>query len=80
MKKHYDSRDKLNIYANFDNNNNKNQRNDINYKITSMKLNVTIRDKKKLKKNCITSVNNQIISYENIRRVIIYNVENSMLY
>ena len=50
MKKHYDSREKSNIYVeilNFCDNNNKNRRNDINYKITSMKLNVTIRRKKK---------------------------------
>ena len=55
MKKHYNSRKKSNIYvetSNFHDNNNKNRRNDINYKITSMKLNVTIRRKKKLlKKN-----------------------------
>ena len=37
---------------NFRDNNNKNRRNDINYEITSMKLNVTIRrKKKKFKKN-----------------------------
>ena len=50
MKKHYNSREKSNIYVeilNFRNNNNKNRRNDINYEITSMKLNVTIRRKKK---------------------------------
>ena len=50
MKKHYDSREKSNIYVetwNFRNNNNKNQRNNINYEITSMKLNVTMRRKKK---------------------------------
>ena len=56
MKKHYNSREKLSIYvetSNFCDNNNKNRRNNINYKITSMKLNVTIRRKKKnfLKKN-----------------------------
>ena len=89
MKKHYNSREKSNIYVetlNFRDNNNKNQRNNINYEITSMQLNVTIRRKKKLKKiiiiknkNYVTSVNNRIISYENIRRVIIYNVENLML-
>ena len=53
MKKHYDSREKLNIYvetSNFRDNNNKNQRNNINYEITSMKLNVTMRYKKKFKK------------------------------
>ena len=51
MKKHYNSREKSNIYfetLNFRNNNNKNRRNDINYEITSMKLNVTIRRKKKI--------------------------------
>ena len=50
MKKHYNSREKSNIYVeilNFRNNNNKNQRNDINYEITSIKLNITIRRKKK---------------------------------
>ena len=55
MKKYYDSREKSNIYVetlNFRDNNNKNRRNNINYEITSMKLNVTIRRKKKtLKKN-----------------------------
>ena len=55
MKKYYNSREKLNIYvktSNFRDNNNKNRRNDINYEITSMKLNVTIRRKKKnFKKN-----------------------------
>ena len=55
MKKHYDLREKSNIYVkilNFRDNNNKNQRNDINYEITSMKLNATMRRKKKtLKKN-----------------------------
>ena len=50
MKKHYDSREKSNIYveiSNFRDNNNKNRRNNINYEITSMKLNITIRRKKK---------------------------------
>ena len=50
MKKHYNSREKSNIYVKtlkFRNNNNKNRRNNINYEITSMKLNVTIRRKKK---------------------------------
>ena len=50
MKKHYNSREKSNIYvetSNFRINNNKNRRNDINYEITSMKLNATIRRKKK---------------------------------
>ena len=50
MKKHYNSREKSNIYVeilNFRDNNNKNRRNNISYKITSMKLNVTIRRKKK---------------------------------
>ena len=50
MKKHYNSREKSNIYVktlNFRDNNNKNRRNNINYEITSMKLNVTIRRKKK---------------------------------
>ena len=50
MKKHYNSREKSNIYveiSNFRDNNNKNQRNDINYEITSIKLNITIRRKKK---------------------------------
>ena len=50
MKKHYDLREKSNIYVkilNFRDNNNKNQRNDINYEITSIKLNVTMRRKKK---------------------------------
>ena len=56
MKKHYNSREKSNIYvkiSNFRDNNNKNRRNNINYEITSMKLNVTIRRKKKkiFKKN-----------------------------
>ena len=54
MKKHYDSREKSNIYVKilkFRNNNNKNRRDDINYEITSMKLNVIIRRKKKIKKN-----------------------------
>ena len=54
MKKHYDSREKSNIYVKilkFRNNNNKNRRDDINYEITSMKLNVIIRRKKKTKKN-----------------------------
>ena len=53
MKKQYNSREKLNIYVeilNYHNNNNKSQRNNINYKITSMKLNVTMRRKKKIKK------------------------------
>ena len=53
MKKHYDLREKSNIYVetlNFHDNNNKNQHNNINYKITSMKLNVTMRRKKTLKK------------------------------
>ena len=91
MKKHYNSREKSNVYVktlNFRDNNNKNQRNDNNYVITSMKLNVTIRRKKKnfkkiiiiINKNCVINVINRIISYENIRRAIIYNVENSMLY
>ena len=90
MKKHYDSREKSNIYveiSNFRDNNNKNRRNDINYEITSMKLNVTIRRKKKnfkkkitKNKNCVTSVINRVISHENIRRAMIYNVENSILY
>ena len=51
MKKHYSSRKKSNIYVktlNFRDNNNKNRRNDINYEITSMKMNITIRRKKKL--------------------------------
>ena len=50
MKKHYNSREKLNIYveiSKFRNNNNKNQRNNINYEITSLKLNAIIRRKKK---------------------------------
>ena len=50
MKKHYDLREKSNIYvetSNFRDNNNKSQRNDINYEITSIKLNVTMRRKKK---------------------------------
>ena len=50
MKKHYDLREKSNIYVetlNFRDNNNKNRRNNINYEITSMKLNITIRRKKK---------------------------------
>ena len=50
MKKHYNSREKSNIYVetlNFRNNNNKNQRNNINYEIKLMKLNVTIRRQKK---------------------------------
>ena len=50
MKKHYNSREKSNIYvetSNFRINNNKNRRNDINYEITSMKLNITMRRKKK---------------------------------
>ena len=49
MKKYYNSRDKLIIYVktlNFHDNNNKNQRNNINYEIMSIKLNVTIRRKK----------------------------------
>ena len=53
IKKHYNSREKSNIYVeilNFRDNNNKNRRNNINYEITSMKLNVTIRRKKKIKK------------------------------
>ena len=48
MKKHYNSREKLNIYVeilNFRDNNNKNQRNNINHEITFIKLNVTIRRK-----------------------------------
>ena len=47
-KKNYNSREKSNIYVetlNFHDDNNKNQRNNINYKITSMKLSVTIRRK-----------------------------------
>ena len=71
---------------NFRDNNNKNRRNDINYEITSMKLNVTIRRKKKnfkkkitKNKNCVTSVINRVISHENIRRAMIYDVENSIL-
>ena len=89
IKKHYNSREKSNIYveiSKFRNNNNKNRRNDINYEITSMKLNVIIR-RKKIKnkkiiknKNHVTSVINRIISYENIRRAIMCNVENSILY
>ena len=54
MKKYYNSRDKSNIYVeilNFHNNNNKNRRNNINYEITSMKLNVTIRRKKEILNN-----------------------------
>ena len=50
MKKHYNSREKSNTYvetSNFRDNNNKNRRNNINYQITSMKLNVTMRRKKK---------------------------------
>ena len=50
MKKHYNSRKKSNIYVEtlkLRNNNNKNQRNDINYEITSIKLNVIMRRKKK---------------------------------
>ena len=43
MKKQYNLREK----SSFHNNNNKNQRNDINYEITSMKLNATMRRKKK---------------------------------
>ena len=90
MKKYYDSREKLNIYvkiSNFYNNNNKNQRNNIDYEITLMKLNVRIRRKKNFflnniikNKNCIMSITNQVVSYENIRRIIIYNVLNSMFY
>ena len=56
MKKHYNSREKSNIYvetSNFRDNNNKNRRNNINYEITSMKLNATIRRKKKNKKNVL---------------------------
>ena len=89
-KKHYDSREKLNIYvkiSKFCNNNNKNQRNDINYEITSIKLNVTMRRKKTnfkiiiiINKNCVINMINRVISYENIRRAIIYDVENSRLY
>ena len=40
IKKHYNLREKSNIYVktlNFRDNNNKNRRNDINYEITSMK-------------------------------------------
>ena len=91
MKKYYDSREKSNIYVetlNFRDNNNKNRRNNINYEITSMKLNVTIRRKKKKffkkkitkNKNCVTSVINRVISHENIRRAMIYDVENSIFY
>ena len=50
IKKHYNSREKSNIYVEilcFRDNNNKNRRNNINYEITSMKLNITIRRKKK---------------------------------
>ena len=49
IKNHYNSRKESNIYVeilNFHDNNNKNRRNNINYEITSMKLNVTIRRKK----------------------------------
>ena len=52
MKKHYNSREKSNIYVetlNFRDNNNKNQRNNINYEITLTKLNITIRRKKIIK-------------------------------
>ena len=90
MKKHYNSREKSNIYvktSNFRNNNNRNRRKYINYEITSMKLNVIIRRKKKnLKKiiiknkNYVTSIINQVISHENIRRAMMYDVKNLMLY
>ena len=59
MKKHYNSREKFNMYveiSNFRDNNNKNQRNDINYEITSMKLNVTIRRKKNKNKKQKTKI------------------------
>ena len=90
MKKHYDSREKSNIYVKISklrNNNNKNRRNNINYEITLMKLNVIMRRKKKnfkkiiiKNKNYVTNMINRIISYENLRRAIIYDVENLMLY
>ena len=90
IKKHYNSREKSNIYvetSNFRINNNKNRRNDINYEITSMKLNATIRRKKKKikkkitkNKNCVINMINRVISHENIRRAIIYDVENLILY
>ena len=50
MKKYYNSREKSNIYVeilSFRDNNNKNRRNNISYEITLMKLNVTMRRKKK---------------------------------
>ena len=82
MKKHYNSREKSNIYVkilNFRDNNNKNRRNDINYEITSIKLNVTMRRKKKIKnnkitknKNCVTSMINRVISHENIQHILKY--------
>ena len=59
MKKHYNSREKSNIYVetlNFHDNNNKNRRNNINYEITSMKLNVTIRRKKNKNKKQKTKI------------------------
>ena len=66
MKKHYNSREKSNIYvetSNFRNNNNKNRRNDINYEITFMKLNATMRRKKR---NFLKKKNNkkQKLCYE----------------
>ena len=51
MKNNCNSREKFNIFVEILNSrdkNNKNQRNNINYKISSMKLNVTIRYKKKI--------------------------------
>ena len=51
MKKRYNSREKSNIYvetSKFRNNNNKNSRNNINYEVTSKKLNVIMRRKKKI--------------------------------
>ena len=55
IKKHYDLHEKSNVYVeilNFHHNNNKNQRNNINYDITSIKLNATMRNQKKnFKKN-----------------------------
>ena len=66
MKKHYNSREKSNIYVkalNFRDNNNKNRRNNINYEITLIKLNVTIRRKKKNFKN-INNNKKQKLCYE----------------